>query len=293
MNDLSSRKIFLSSLSVLGMSSLVGCGNGALLGAKAGRSGPELACEPNIGCPTPAPSYENTGGINPTAWQKFESWAGANGVKISDGYNSGAWLVAHGGNTSSGGLLYSGSTTVSSGSGQYAGTLVVNKSNIPGNPTVSATVPQQVPTNGSCQTSVGTLDTTDQSAYGTITFVVQGTPCSLTLTQTDSSGVKFNYAYKNLNTGFVVNFPVTIPSTTPGQIQAALVGRIHPDINRAVCYSIEAFGLSLALLAAILCVVALPEAIAGAAYAATMGATMNGATWASITLGAIHALGCQ
>jgi hypothetical protein len=208
------------------------------------------------------------------------------------GYDNGGWTYAHGGNGSNGSLLYTATQTLSSSGASYALALSLKDSNIPGNPSPTVTVPQSIPTNGTCQTSVGTLSTEDQSTYGTLSFTVKGTPCSLTATATDNTGLNYNYAYTNLSTGYTYNFAVSVPSSSEGDLRTR-ASTLRPDsFTRGECYALEIFGLSLAIIAAILDAIALPEELAGAAYVVAMGGTIRGLTWAAISAGILHYIGC-
>ncbi len=260
----------------MSLAACAGSGKALLPGKKL--LGADIVCNATTGyCsgPTPPPpNYSQTGGVNPKQWTTFAEYsAGTN--KMSAGHDD--WsLVAHGANDASGNLLYTGTSTFAVSGSQYAVGTSISSSALPTELSGTVYIPQNIPSNGTCQTSVGILDTTNQSTLGTLHFTAQGVPCTATLTPTDNTGLNFTVDYKNLNTGYVATFTVVLPT----------------GFTRGECWAIGAAATALALIALILAAVAVPEALAGAAYWAAINGTITGLNWAALIAGAAGMIGC-
>jgi len=116
---------------------------------------------------------------------------------------------------------------------------------------------------------------------GTFTFTLSdGTPVSLTISSADSAGETWDVAYKNLQSGYVYNFTLTLPSALamPVGVQTAYVQSLGTDALtpeerllalRACCQCLVFIGLSaLAIGAVVIFLAANPEFIAAFASAA-------------------------
>lgn len=136
-------------------------------------------------------------------------------MKSSIGYDN-TQLFKHGVNSSSGSLLYTGSTAMSSNSSGVTFEHALSLNTGSGSTVVDATItyPITMPSQGSLTpTSTFPMSITNDAANGKSTayFTVRGIPCSLALVQTDSTGENFSFTYTNLSTGQTSVFKLDVP----------------------------------------------------------------------------------
>lgn len=275
MRDTSSRKLFLAGAS---LTALTAC-SGAVTQGLRFREIPEAICEQ---CPPGGGgSYTGTGGLNPAIYKNFVQSSGwSAGWNSSTGFGSGA-------NKTSSSLYYTGTTVASYSSTNYSigGSLnIAGVGNI--SPSASAN-PQQIQSMSGGPYSGGTISTSGNTLSATIT--VKGTPCLVSLTS--SNGQNFSLTYKNLQTGASWSTSWTLPSSVHDLSDARHAMQVHPMIV-ACCSCWALLAAYLFLVAIVLGIVALPEELAGAAYAIGISQTIGGLNFGAAVAQLIGVIEC-
>ncbi|HZO94886.1 MAG TPA: hypothetical protein VFB22_14175 [Candidatus Baltobacteraceae bacterium] len=101
--------------------------------------------------------------------------------------------------------------------------------------------------------------------------------------------------YKNLLSGYAWTVAVTLPGGVTASSKARSA-QSYRHLEQKLCCCVYAFAaLFLGGVAAVLGTIALPEVVAGAAYAAMMGNAINGLAYASVAAGFIDffKIGCS
>jgi len=241
--ELFDRKGFLlgltSSAAALGLAACGGAGNSLVPGKT--QPNTDILCAPGD-CPgggTVIP-YASTGGVNPNGYATFKQYS-STAMTSSIGYDS-TQLFYHGANSSSGSLLYTGSTAITGNSSgeTFQHSLSLNTGSASQSVNGTITFPATIPSQGSFTPS-GTIPmsiTNDASnATSTAYFTVQGVPCSLAFVQTDSTGEVFSLTYTNLNTdattSWDLTFPVVVGTDASRRNDTLVGGPEHGDIRWA------------------------------------------------------------
>lgn len=271
---------------------------------------PDNVCVSGVTCPPEGGggvAYASTGGVNPTAYTTFKRYS-TSSLTGSFGYDSTSQIF-HGANGSSGSLLYTGSSTLSTSSTTVTLQHSLKVYNETGSASQAASVvgtyPSTIPAQGtfSVSSTIPLTITNDASgATSTAYLTVQGVPCSLALVQTDSTGENFSLTYTNLNTGastvWNLTFPFVLGSTgTDASGRGEILSSRRIDkIAPWVCVS---GGIAVCIVggAAILlggwALLPAAAAFGGAAYAAGVGAAAFGMGAASYIGGyALSFAGC-
>jgi len=249
------------------------------------RPGPNLciAGEPNCG---------HTGGINPASWLNFRQ--DSTQTKAA-GWNTWSAQFAHGANIDVDTLMYT-AKMASLVSGNV--TNITHNINTCGNaPTpyinTSGSMNNYLNSNGTRGTSLGPIYAPDAYYTMNIDKTVQGYPCRLSLHSPDGTFTRCTLTYTNLTTGKSFVMPIVLPLKPSASAARNRGFGIRPSF--VISCSDWAFASGyLGAVGLVLFFVALPEVVAGAAYAAAISATVNGLSFVA-TLGWLSSsfhLGC-